>query len=480
MVWSAFASKAGQAETKAPISRRILAAVVDYVVLSLLFGMPTWMIIFRTIEGQIAIRDSMLGRNALTLIVLLFTMFPFCLRDIIRGRGFGKWLLSLRVVDAQDLESAPSVWQLILRNATNLLSPMGIAIAFFDPKGMRLGDRLAKTAVVREMPEPGTPTFFRTVFRVGACMLVVYVSFSVFRQLTISYAMGSEAHDVVCEYMARSSVLRGVARDVPFDAPMNDPDFQPPIRMVGALWLTSENPPVALLTYTYSEETGDSEKSWLSRSISSLMGEGPGGAFVQFQVTMQWEPGDQPGWSVGQVVISCNESGVRRFLAGTELDKVSRQTILSYKPLTDVAGALTEASGTDKSSPKTGTDQQPLSERVVSEPKEQGLRLKAVIFSQKESFLKYGYDHQTEKRVVVTEVTWHPSPTKKKSWVVADLEGYVGFTPEEQGAEPRVFLFQKSRGFGRFLTPEEVAQMSKSKTFSEWVSILMESDEKPK
>jgi uncharacterized RDD family membrane protein YckC len=84
---------------------------------------------FGNIDNWIEFLRSPLGRYFLHICLFTLWLFPYCLRDVIGGRGLGKWIMGLKVVDAGDMASTPSVRQLLLRNVTIWISPVGVLSA---------------------------------------------------------------------------------------------------------------------------------------------------------------------------------------------------------------------------------------------------------------------------------------------------------------------------------------------------------------
>jgi uncharacterized RDD family membrane protein YckC len=81
-----------------------------------------------------------------------FAFFPLLLliilKDLVRGKSLGKWLMDLAVRDSKDTTKTPSLFRLLLRNVP---LPIWFVELFFlirSTKGQRIGDTLAGTIVV--------------------------------------------------------------------------------------------------------------------------------------------------------------------------------------------------------------------------------------------------------------------------------------------------------------------------------------------
>jgi uncharacterized RDD family membrane protein YckC len=130
--------------TPAPLSARCLAASIDYT--------PVWIVAgIGAARGADAITMGMLVLAAVVGYVV------YCaLSEIVFGRTIGKSLLRLRVVTVTG--EKPHVGSIITRNALRLIEahPLFMVFALFSmvvtPMRQRLGDFVAGTTVVQDMP----------------------------------------------------------------------------------------------------------------------------------------------------------------------------------------------------------------------------------------------------------------------------------------------------------------------------------------
>ena len=185
----------------APVYKRIIAGLIDYAFLWLVLWWPVHILVFGDLDGEIAMTRSGIGTHFTLIRNLVLWLFPFCLRDIFGGRGLGKWIVGIRVVDPANMSAPAPLGKLILRNVTIWLSPVGMIWAALDPDRMRFGDRLAGTMVVDETYHPGSSTVRRRLLKavilvaaVGACWL------SIKRGLT-SYMIRSEPYEVAAAWI---------------------------------------------------------------------------------------------------------------------------------------------------------------------------------------------------------------------------------------------------------------------------------------
>ena len=89
----------------APIWKRITAGLIDYLFIWFVLWMPVKLLLFGDVDSEIEFTRSAIGAYSFHLRVLGLWLFPFCLRDMFAGRGLGKWIAAIRVVDAADLTS---------------------------------------------------------------------------------------------------------------------------------------------------------------------------------------------------------------------------------------------------------------------------------------------------------------------------------------------------------------------------------------
>ena len=139
----------------AGVGSRSLAALLDYIVLSLLASL--WILI-----GMIAVAAVSPWLAPLILVGLfLLDWGYFALFEIATGgRTLGKMALGLRVVTAEG--GSAGAGPLLTRNLVRLLDYfLGLPLMTIDPLARRLGDRLAGTLVVHDRPLEMAPVLGR-------------------------------------------------------------------------------------------------------------------------------------------------------------------------------------------------------------------------------------------------------------------------------------------------------------------------------
>lgn len=128
------------------IGERMFSFLIDYFIFTLLF-LVVGFNVFTVITER-----NLLPMNIMIILVILLT---YIFKDIFNGRSLGKRLFRLGVRCIEDPSILPNKWRLLLRNITLIIWPIEFFIIIFSPTGIRLGDRLAKTIVVKLDKEDG-------------------------------------------------------------------------------------------------------------------------------------------------------------------------------------------------------------------------------------------------------------------------------------------------------------------------------------
>jgi len=133
----------------ASVGNRVLAAVVDYLILGVLT-------IVLVIAG--ATISALIDNGTVFLVVFVVGGFMlnwgyFTVAEIAtKGQTPGKQLLSLRVVT--DNGGLPTAGALVIRTLLRIVDNLiGVILIAVDPRSRRLGDRLAGTLVVHDSPD---------------------------------------------------------------------------------------------------------------------------------------------------------------------------------------------------------------------------------------------------------------------------------------------------------------------------------------
>ncbi len=136
---------------------------------------------------------------------MLFVMIPgfilYFAKDSLKGISAGKWIMGIMVRDENNQNEIPSFGRLLLRNLFITIWPVEfIALATNDQK-KRLGDKVAKTIVVKN---PNKPTKFPRIL----ALIGVGVAFFVFVFLFAGSAMkNSDAYKVATKEIEQNKEI---------------------------------------------------------------------------------------------------------------------------------------------------------------------------------------------------------------------------------------------------------------------------------
>jgi uncharacterized RDD family membrane protein YckC len=145
----------------AQLPSRLTAAVLDLLAMAVAYGV----IIVIILQAGLADADTaLLGGIAVSLLVLVFLVYPVAMETLTRGRTLGKMALGLRVV--RDDGGPIRFRQALVRGLVGLalerpglflgaLGPaLGMMVAMFSARGKRIGDMAAGTVVLQERVPP--------------------------------------------------------------------------------------------------------------------------------------------------------------------------------------------------------------------------------------------------------------------------------------------------------------------------------------
>jgi len=141
----------------AQLPSRLTAAVLDLLVMVAAYAI----ILFLTFQaGLSGADDALVGGIGVSLLVLVFLVYPVAMETLTRGRSLGKMALGLRVV--RDDGGPITFRQALVRGLVGLalerpglflgtLGPaVGMVVAMFSARGKRIGDMAAGTVVLQE------------------------------------------------------------------------------------------------------------------------------------------------------------------------------------------------------------------------------------------------------------------------------------------------------------------------------------------
>ena len=171
---------------KSSRKRRIAAFIIDHFVLTFLMVS----IVF------LALGPNFMDENnpSKMTTVMLFVMIPgfilYFAKDSLKGISVGKWIMGIMVRDENDPREIPSFGRLFLRNLFIIIWPVEFIVLAKNDQKKRLGDKTAKTIVVKN---PNKPTRLPRIL----ALIAVGILFFAFTFFTAGSAMkNSDAYKV--------------------------------------------------------------------------------------------------------------------------------------------------------------------------------------------------------------------------------------------------------------------------------------------
>lgn len=171
---------------KSSRKRRIASFLIDHFVMTLLMVS----IVF------IALGPNFLDENnpSKMMTTMLLAMIPgfvlYFAKDSLKGISVGKWIMGIMVRDENNPNEIPSFGRLLLRNVFIIIWPIEFIVLAANDQKKRLGDKVAKTVVLKNTSKP------RKRIRIAA-LIGVGVIFFVFVSLFAGSAMkNSDAYKV--------------------------------------------------------------------------------------------------------------------------------------------------------------------------------------------------------------------------------------------------------------------------------------------
>lgn len=130
--------------------RRIAAFCIDHIVMSALMVSLVFLMIGPGFIDRM--NNNHMGTSILAVIIPLF--FIYFTKDSIHGISIGKWIMGIMVRNENDYQATPSFWKLFIRNIFIVVWPVEFIVLAVRNDKKRIGDLLAKTAVVKSPVKP--------------------------------------------------------------------------------------------------------------------------------------------------------------------------------------------------------------------------------------------------------------------------------------------------------------------------------------
>lgn len=135
---------------KSSRKRRIVAFIIDHFVMTFLMVS----IVF------IALGPNFMDENnpSKMMTTMLFVMIPgfilYFAKDSVKGISVGKWIVGIMIRDENNQNEIPSFGRLFLRNLFIIIWPVEFIVLAINEQKKRLGDKVAKTVVVKNPNKP--------------------------------------------------------------------------------------------------------------------------------------------------------------------------------------------------------------------------------------------------------------------------------------------------------------------------------------
>lgn len=182
---------------KSSRKRRIVAFFIDHFILTFLM-----VSVFFIALGP----DFMNEKNpSKVMTTMLFSMIPglilYFVKDSFKGSSVGKWIMGIMVRDENNQNETPSFGRLFSRNLFIVIWPIEFIVLAANDQKKRLGDRVAKTVVVKN---PNKPTL---LLRISA-LIGVGVMFFVFIYFIVgSTIKNSDAYKVAISEIEKNEQI---------------------------------------------------------------------------------------------------------------------------------------------------------------------------------------------------------------------------------------------------------------------------------
>lgn len=155
--------------SKAPLFPRLMATIVDSIIMQPLVVPAVFWILADSARGSVPV-----GGIALLAVGGIWMLVYAYIKDGLKGASLGKRVAGLMVVNLKDNRPAGVGASILRALVLNFISAIEAIIVLVDPKGQRLGDKVAKTQVVRMAEyEAAVPGWVRPGKGLAIALLVV-------------------------------------------------------------------------------------------------------------------------------------------------------------------------------------------------------------------------------------------------------------------------------------------------------------------
>ena len=156
-----------QTLTKASRKRRIVAFIIDILVVSFLMSGTVFLILGPDFIDE----NNFYKMSTIMTIVMIPVFILYFGKESIKGISLGKWIMGIMVRVETDVNSIPSFWKLFIRNVFLMIWPIEFFASVLDKSKRRIGDKVTNTVVLMN-PDKATKTY--RIIALAAIGLVLY------------------------------------------------------------------------------------------------------------------------------------------------------------------------------------------------------------------------------------------------------------------------------------------------------------------
>lgn len=182
---------------KSSRKRRIVAFLIDHFVLTFLIVS----IGFLTM-GPDYLDQANTGKIAYLPLTMSFGFLLYFFKDSIKGISVGKWAMGIMVRDENNPTQIPSIGRLFLRNVPFIIWPVEFIVLATSDQKKRLGDKIAKTVVLKNPNKPAKLPRILMLIGVAIAFFVLFI-------VLIGSAMkNSDAYKTAVSEIEKSEEIR--------------------------------------------------------------------------------------------------------------------------------------------------------------------------------------------------------------------------------------------------------------------------------
>jgi len=153
--------------------RRIAAFAIDHFILSFIIVSGIFLILGPGfIEGNIAEFTSKI------LVSIPLGLLIYFGKDSFGGISIGKWIMGIMVRDGRDITIVPSLGRLFVRNLFIVIWPVEFIVMASNEDKKRIGDRVAKTSVIKNPAKQAALPKVLTLLGFGIAFIVFVIFFA--------------------------------------------------------------------------------------------------------------------------------------------------------------------------------------------------------------------------------------------------------------------------------------------------------------